>query len=185
MALIPDPDRQRLVALAQAALEAAVRGVRAPELPRDLDTAASGVFVSVYCGGDLRGCLGTLEMSESLPAVVVRLAADASHRDERFAPIVPHELRDVTVEISVLTMPELVGDPDSIEVGRDGLIVEQGSRRGLLLPQVAVEHEWDRSMFLAQTCVKAGLRPDAWRQGATIWRFRAEVFGDTLSEVES
>ena len=64
MALIPDHDRQRLVALAQAALEAAVRDVRAPELPRDLDTAASGVFVSVYCGGDLRGCLGTLEMSE-------------------------------------------------------------------------------------------------------------------------
>jgi AmmeMemoRadiSam system protein A len=177
MGVIPTSDRRRFIALAQTSLEASVRGLPAPDLPRDLDAAASGVFVSVYCGGELRGCLGTLEINESLAAVVGRLAADVSHRDHRFAPIVLQELRAVTLEISVLTPPELVGDPDSIEVGRDGLIAEQGSRRGLLLPQVAVEHEWDRSMFLAQTCVKAGLRPDAWRHGATIWRFRAEVFG--------
>jgi AmmeMemoRadiSam system protein A len=183
--MIPEADRQRLAALAHAALEAAVRGQPAPDAPRDLDLAASGAFVSVYHRGELRGCLGTLEVVESLAAIIVRLAADVSHRDHRFAPLVVHELIGVSLEISVLTPPELVGDLESIEVGRDGLIVEQGSRRGLLLPQVAVEHEWDRSMFLAQTCVKAGLRPDAWRHGATVWRFRAEVFGSSLREVDS
>jgi AmmeMemoRadiSam system protein A len=184
MALIPVHDQQRLVALARESLEATVRGERGPDLPRDLDAAASGAFVSVYWRGELRGCLGTLEMEQSLAVVVARLAADVSHRDHRFAPIVPHELNGVTVEISVLTTPELVGDPDSVEVGRDGLIVEDGTRRGLLLPQVAVEHEWDRAMFLAQACVKAGLRPDAWRHGATIWRFQAEVFGSAMRDPE-
>lgn len=185
MAMIPEGDRRRLADLAHAALAATVRGQRVPDAPRDLNLAASGVFVSVYHRGELRGCLGTLDISESLAGVVTRLAADVSHLDARFAPIVAHELGDISVEISVLTPPELVGDLDSIEVGRDGLIVEHGGRRGLLLPQVAVEHEWDRFMFLAQTCVKAGLRPDAWRHGATVWRFRADVFGSSLNEVDS
>jgi AmmeMemoRadiSam system protein A len=185
MAVIPESDRQRLVSLARASLQATVRGDRAPDVPRDLEVAASGVFVSVYCRGDLRGCLGTLEIAESLAVAIVRLAAEVSHRDHRFAPIRVQELNEVALELSVLTLPELVADLDSIEVGRDGLIIEQGTHRGLLLPQVAVEHEWDRVMFLAQTCVKAGLRPDAWRYGATVWRFRADVFGRALSEIES
>ena len=85
---------------------------------------------------------------------------------------------DVHLEISVLTEPEIVIDPAEIVVGRDGLIVEEGARKGLLLPQVAPEHGWDREAFLNHTCVKAGLPPDAWRKGATIWRFHAEVFSE-------
>ena len=82
----------------------------------------------------------------------------------------PHELNDVAIDLSVLTTPQRVGHPSEIEVGRHGLIVEQGVRRGLLLPQVATEQGWDRDTFLSQTCVKAGLSRDAWQHGATAMR---------------
>jgi uncharacterized protein (TIGR00296 family) len=82
------------------------------------------------------------------------------------------------LDISVLTTPQPVPHPSEIVVGRDGLIVEMGVRKGLLLPQVATDHGWDRDTFLAHTCVKAGLPPDAWQNGARILRFEAEVFGD-------
>ena len=176
--MIDDRVRQRLVALAREALIARVRNEPPPAVPADLDALPAGVFVTVYCGGQLRGCLGTLDPGDPLAEAVVRLAADASCEDHRFAPIAVRELDAVTVSLSVLTPSEPVVDPATIEVGRDGLIVEQGRRRGLLLPQVAVEHGWDRETFLAQTCVKAGLAPDAWRRSATVRRFRADVFGE-------
>jgi AmmeMemoRadiSam system protein A len=170
--------RRQLLNLARAALHARVRGQRAPDVPSELNTPASGAFVTAYHQGELRGCLGTLESSEPLGEAIVRLAGDVAQHDYRFPPIGVDELDDVTVDISVLTSPEPVTDPTSIEVGRDGLIVSQGARRGLLLPQVAPEHGWDRETFLAHTCMKAGLPPDAWRRGARIERFQAEVFGE-------
>ncbi len=87
-------------------------------------------------------------------------------------------VEDLDLEISVLTPIRRVHDVSEIEVGRDGLVVQDGFRKGLLLPQVATEHRWDRDTFLAHTCLKAGLRPDAWRTGATISKFQAEVFGE-------
>ncbi len=142
---------------------------------------AYGVFVTIYCHGLLRGCLGSLESREPLAHAVIRLAGDVAHDDFRFEPLRAHELEAVDLDISVLSAPEVVNDPSEIVVGRDGLIIERGRRRGLLLPQVAPEHGWDRETFLAHTCVKAGLAPDAWRNGATILRFQAEVFGDRHS----
>jgi len=102
----------------------------------------------------------------------------AATEDPRFPPVTASELPDVTVEISVLTPITVVHDVSEIEVGRDGLVVQDGWRKGLLLPQVATEHRWDRETFLAHTCLKAGLRPDAWRTGAKILRFQAEVFSE-------
>jgi len=174
--MIAQADRQRLLDLARTALVARIRGTTPPLPPNDLEIPASGVFVTVHCRTDLRGCLGTLDAHEPVAVAVARLAADVAHRDHRFEPIGEHEITDVVIDLSVLTSPKLVTQPSEIVVGRDGLIVEHGSRKGLLLPQVAPEHGWDRETFLAQTCVKAGLAPDAWRSGATIFRFEAEVF---------
>jgi AmmeMemoRadiSam system protein A len=180
--MIAETATTRVLALARAALEAQVRRGTPPAIAADLVVAGSGVFVSVHCGDELRGCLGTLEAGPNLTHAIVRLAEDVAHRDYRFRAISVDELPRLSIELSILTAPELVHDPSTIEIGRDGLIVEQGRHRGLLLPQVATDHGWDRETFLAQTCVKAGLPGNAWRQGATIWRFRAEVFGDAPVE---
>ncbi len=177
--MIGDMQRAQLLGFARTALEAGVRGDRLPPVPPDLNLPASGVFVTIHCHGELRGCLGTLDHREVLGEAVQRLASDVCQRDYRFAPIQADELRDVAIDLSVLTPPERVSDPREIKVGRDGLIVQQGSRRGLLLPQVATEQGWDVETFLSQTCVKAGLAPDAWRNGAEVLRFEAEVFGET------
>jgi AmmeMemoRadiSam system protein A len=178
MAMIPIDDRRRLVQLARAALVARVQGQRPPEAPPDLLLSASGVFVTIYCLGELRGCLGALDVQEPLAEVIVRLGGDVAHHDPRFVPLRVHELGGVTLDISVLTPPEVVADDSDIVVGRDGIIIEHGARRGLLLPQVAPEYGWDRETFLAHACVKAGLASDAWRNGAKILRFEAEVFGE-------
>ena len=174
--MISTAHRQRLLHLAREALVARVRRGEAPAPPGDLEVPSSGVFVTIHCRGELRGCLGTLDGREPLAESIVRLAGDVSHQDYRFNPVATHELDHLSIDVSVLSPTEVVTDPTAIEVGRDGLIIEQGSYRGLLLPQVATEHGWDREKFLVQTCVKAGLPPDAWRHGATILRFQAEVF---------
>lgn len=171
-------DRKRLLALARTAVIARVQRHAPPRPPADLNIVASGVFVSLHRRGELRGCLGTLDGREPVADAVVRLAGDVTHRDYRFEPLHPGELRDVAIDVSVLTTPCLVRDISEIEIGRDGLIVEQDSCRGLLLPQVAPEHGFDRDTFLAHTCLKAGLTPDAWRHGASVFRFQAEVFSE-------
>ena len=176
--MIAAADRRRLLGLARDALIARIRRTSAPQPPADLNRPASGVFVTVYHRDDLRGCLGTLDARELLAAAVVRLAGDVAHHDHRFEPIEAHEIDHVVIDLSVLTLPELVVDLSDIVIGRHGVIVEHGSRKGLLLPQVAPEQGWDRETFLAHTCGKAGLAHDAWRNGATIFRFEAEVFGE-------
>jgi AmmeMemoRadiSam system protein A len=176
--MIDDLPRQRLVMLARTALEARVRNERLPAVPADVDIPTPGLFVTIYCAGSLRGCLGTLDPRERLGRAIVRLAAGVACEDYRFPPLAVHELGDVTVHLSILTAPEPVNDWSVIEVGRDGLIIEHGRQRGLLLPQVATEQGWDRETLLMQTCLKAGLPADAWRSGAAILRFRADVFGE-------
>ena len=178
--MIAAADRGRLLRLARHALVARVQRMSPPLAPDDLNRPTFGVFVSVYHLDDLRGCLGTLEEREPLAAAVVRLAGDVAQHDHRFEPIGLHEIDHVVIDLSVLTRPELVADPAEIVIGRHGLIVERGLQRGLLLPQVAPEHGWDRDTLLARTCDKAGLAADAWKSGATIFRFEAEVFGERL-----
>jgi AmmeMemoRadiSam system protein A len=149
-----------------------------PDVP--LPTRASGAFVTLKRNGALRGCLGTLECRRPLAEEVARLAASTSHEDPRFEPVRGWELADLHFEVSVLGPLEAI-DPraaDAIVIGRHGLVVEQGSRRGLLLPQVATEWKWNREEFLAHTCRKAGLPSDAWQSAAHVYRFDAEVFGD-------
>lgn len=174
---VPGEARQALLALARATIEATVLRRPRPLLPQP-DLSASGVFVTIHVDGELRGCLGTLDAREPVAHAVTRLAADVVCMDTRFAPVREEEVPRLDVEISVLSPKHHVSDPSGIVVGRDGLIVEQGHRRGLLLPQVAVEHGWDATTFLRHACVKAGLPPDAWTTGASVSRFEADVFGE-------
>jgi hypothetical protein len=110
--------------------------------------------------------------------VVPRCAVAACSNDPRFPPIAPDELDEIDIEISLLGPLEPIAGPQDIAIGRHGLVVERGRQRGLLLPQVATEWQWDAGAFLAHTCHKAGLPRDAWRHGVKIWRFEAEVFGE-------
>ena len=176
--MIAPGERERLLRLVRAAVEAKVRRQAPPPRPPDLVAVGSGVFVSLHCDHRLRGCLGSLESGSDLVPSIVRLAEEVTHLDHRFPPVAQDELPRLSIELSILTPREIVTDVRAIEIGRDGLVVEQGSRRGLLLPQVATDHGWDRETFLAQTCVKAGLPSDAWQRGATVSRFSAEVFGE-------
>lgn len=177
-------ERQALLRLARLALTARVTGALDPALP---DVASlhrpAGAFVTLTARSELRGCIGHPEADQALAGVVSRCAAAAATEDPRFDPVTPAELAGILVEVSVLGALERVHDPSTIVVGRHGLIVEQGVRRGLLLPQVATEWRWDWQTFVSQTCRKAGLRPDAWRTGASILSFEAEVFGEGEREV--
>ena len=172
-------DRQRLLRLARRCLEARVRRQAPPPVEHGggLDLPM-GAFVTIHTGGALRGCLGRLETDRPLAENVAHLAADVADSDPRFAPVTAAELIATEIEISALTPEEEIADVSAIEVGRHGLIVAHGHRRGLLLPQVATEHGWDRDAFLDHTCLKAGLPKDAWRKGARVWVFEAEVFGE-------
>jgi AmmeMemoRadiSam system protein A len=177
--------RRQLLQTARGAIAAHLRGTLDP--PAQMDEVlpeVAGVFVTLRSDTELRGCIGSLDGSRPLVDLVAHCAVAASFEDPRFLPLSEAELAHVALEISILTLPELVLDPGDIEVGRHGLIVEQGPRRGLLLPQVPVEWNWDRETFLAETCLKAGLPPDAWLWGATLLRFEAEVFGESDSTAD-
>ncbi|HXU05175.1 MAG TPA: AmmeMemoRadiSam system protein A [Polyangia bacterium] len=176
-------DRRLLVEHARAAVISRIDGASGAHLgdgePPAALAAPGAAFVTLHVGGALRGCIGTLDRGRSLWSVVSEMAAAAATRDPRFAPIDADDLQAMTVEISVLTPDVVIHRPEEIEIGRHGLDVRRGGARGLLLPQVAVEHGLDREKFLAATCRKAGLPANAWTDADTEIRvFEADVFGD-------
>jgi AmmeMemoRadiSam system protein A len=172
-------ERRQLLAIARAAFEAAVHGRRPRADTRPAASATGpGAFVTILCDGELRGCLGRISTELPLPGLIEHLAQEVADSDPRFDPVRPEELLSIRMEISVLTEEREVGHVGEIEVGRHGLIAEQGSRRGLLLPQVATDHGWDLEAFVTHTCLKAGLAADAWRRGARLYVFEAQVFGE-------
>jgi AmmeMemoRadiSam system protein A len=178
--MTPDPDRALLLRIARDAITAHLTG-RPPSTagcPGAVADRHAGVFVTLHQSGALRGCIGHIEADEPLPRIVARCAIAACSADPRFPAVTPAELPGIQIELSLLGPMEPAIGPGDIEVGRHGLMVEMGRQRGLLLPQVATEWRWDAAAFLTQTCRKAGLPPDSWRHGATVWRFEAEVFGD-------
>lgn len=174
----PD-DRHRLLTIARHALEARVRGERepAPAAGGALDTPC-GAFVSIHRLSALRGCLGRLEGDWPIARVVAHLGRAVADSDPRFPPVAIDELAALSIEISALGPERTVRSLQDVEIGRHGVIVEHGHRRGVLLPQVAAEHAWDAETFLQHACLKAGVSPDAWRNGASVAVFEAQVFGD-------
>jgi AmmeMemoRadiSam system protein A len=140
-----------------------------------------GVFTTLHLFGELRGCVGYVLPIAPLYAAVGETARAAAFEDTRFYAVTAEEAPALEIELSVLSPPQEIS-PDTIEVGRHGLIISRAGYRGLLLPQVPVEHGWDRIAFLEQTCRKSGLPLDAWQKGATIEAFTAEVFGDASAQ---
>jgi AmmeMemoRadiSam system protein A len=136
-----------------------------------------GAFTTIYFQSLLRGCVGYVFPVTSVYRTVAETARAAAFEDTRFSPVTLEEASGLGISLSILSPLKSIS-PEEIEIGLHGLVVSQGGRRGLLLPQVPVEHQWDRVTFIEQTCRKAGLPLDAWRKGATLEAFSAEVFGD-------
>jgi AmmeMemoRadiSam system protein A len=140
----------------------------------------SGVFVTLHRFRQLRGCMGVLDAHMPLATAVRQAACSAALHDPRFARLQPGELPDVRIEVSILSTPRRMRDLADLELGRHGILVRRGERRGLFLPQVAPEHRLDREAFLSRCCAeKAGLPPDAWRDPATeVLLFTTEVYSE-------
>jgi hypothetical protein len=175
---LSEENRRFLRAVAREAIEYHVRG-RPPQRLLYQDPALKerwGAFVTLRVGAQLRGCIGNILSDQPLPETIAELAVKSASFDPRFPPVGPAELDDLTIDISILGPLMEVTDINDIVIGRHGLVIEQGPKHGLLLPQVATEHGLDVPSFLSQTCLKAGLPPDAWKHGAGIYRFSAEVF---------
>jgi AmmeMemoRadiSam system protein A len=161
--------------------ESILSTLRLRELALDAPTAhlgeMRGVFTSLYLAGQLRGCVGYVISQSPLYRTVAETARGAAFADNRFCPVTLEEAAQLAIELSILSSPQPI-NPEEIEVGRHGLLISQHAHRGLLLPQVASERQWDRLTFLEQTCRKAGLPADAWQSGAVVQAFTAEVFGE-------
>lgn len=179
-----ESEKSELLRIAREAIEARAKRTSAA-MKGDNSSGAlnedSGAFVTLNRKGRLRGCLGVFASKDPLWKTVERMAAAAASEDPRFVPVGEDELPEIDIEISVLTPLRKIDDPEKVEAGRHGLVIALGNKRGALLPQVATEHGFDRETFLSETCVKAGLKPDAWKEGASIYVFEAEVFGERVA----
>ena len=178
---------KKAVTFARKVIESFVKNTEIPSDLRDHFLKKQGAFVTIhtYPNHDLRGCIG-------IPLPVMPLSnaieegAKSATRDPRFPPLSESELDNIIIEVTILTQPEIINvdKPEDylseIEIGRDGLIVEQGFYKGLLLPQVPIEQGWNKEDFLSNTCMKAGLMPDAWFDKTTrVLRFSGQVFTET------
>ena len=181
--MLPESAGEILVGIARKAIECRFTG-RETDLPDEhfLD-AERGVFVTLSKNSELRGCIGFPEPVFPLGLAVRKAAVGAAFTDPRFPPVEEKELKDIKIEVSVLTLPEEIHavDPqdyeDVIKIGKDGLIIEMHGQSGLLLPQVAAEWNWDVKEFLEQICHKAGLPPDAWLSDeAKLYKFETQIF---------
>jgi len=138
--------------------------------------AKLGAFVTIKVDGNLRGCIGRLDTESPLWSKIPELAQAAAFEDSRFQPLRKDEMGQTDIEITLLEEPVEIKDLSEVVIGRDGLIIERGFSRGLLLPQVAVEHGWDINTFLAHTCIKAGLEPNDWESSdVKVYRFEGVV----------
>ena len=179
---LTDQEKSELLALARKSAEYAVQTNKPYDPPASKSETLNqeyGAFVTINEGGMLRGCIGYTSPIKPLYLTVRDTAAYAATRDPRFRPVSTAELSQLEYEISVLSPLRRVTDIEQIKVGRDGLFMKNGDDAGLLLPQVPVEQKWDRQTFLEQTCAKAGIRHDCWKDENTdIFKFTAVVFGE-------
>jgi AmmeMemoRadiSam system protein A len=189
MSRLSSDDWLALVEIARRAISGAVLEKRVPDFPPYAASLSEprGAFVSLYRGGILRGCVGQVENPGPLADVVARSAINAALNDSRFPPIGANEIAALDIEISVLSAPGRI-QPKEIVAGWHGVLVVRESARGLLLPQVASERKWSAQRLLEESCIKAGLARDAWRDPATeVFGFTAEVFSTkgpaTISEL--
>ncbi|MGB7437235.1 MAG: AmmeMemoRadiSam system protein A [Candidatus Acidiferrum sp.] len=177
MHCLSETDPESILELARQAVVEAVSYKRLLQsIPNtEIFDRRCGVFVTLHVRGKLHGCIGVIEAKEPLGQSIVRCATGAALDDPRFSPMQVQDLQDMTIEVSLLSPLQRI-HPAEIEIGKHGLLVEHGIRRGLLLPQVAVEHKLAPEQFLAETCHKAGLPTDAWKAADTqIYGFTCEI----------
>ncbi|MEW6186995.1 MAG: AmmeMemoRadiSam system protein B [Thermodesulfobacteriota bacterium] len=177
--IFSEEEKNYLHRLAREAIEHHLLGKQKPSRKGESERLAekSGAFVTLKTGGRLRGCIGHIQAVKPLSQTVIDMAEAAAFQDPRFPPLSAEELENLSVEISALTPLKKIEHIEEIEVGKHGLFLERGFYSGLLLPQVASEYGWDRRTFLEQTCQKAGLPKEAWKDKKTkIYIFSAEVF---------
>ncbi len=178
---LTEQEKKDLLHLALSTIKAELEGKELPGMkqPTPILREKRGAFVTLKKRGQLRGCIGYIQPVKPLHETIERMALAAAFEDPRFPALKKEELKDLSVEISVLTPLREIRDAGEIRVGVHGLYIVRGPRSGLLLPQVAVEYRWDTETFLRETCHKAGLPADAWRDESTrIFVFSAEIFGD-------
>ncbi len=177
-------EKEILLAIARQAI---VQGVETGEEyiePREEKhlNQRNGCFVTIKQSGRLRGCIGNFQSELPLFREVAQMALASSSQDPRFYPMKREDLNNFTLEISVLSPLQKIEEIAEIEVGTHGIYIEKGFHRGVLLPQVATEHNWDRDTFLQQTCMKAGLATNAWQaEDSDIYIFSAQIFGEENS----
>jgi len=176
----PDADRLALLRLARSAVvEAVVNRRQLADIPANTAFAERrGVFVTLHSTGRLRGCIGILEGKEPLGELIARCAASAALEDPRFSPVNAEELPSLRIELSILS-PLAPLRPEDLVIGQHGIVIVNEARKGVLLPQVAVEHRLSAEQFLAETCGKAGLPQEAWRDRKTqIFGFTTEILAE-------
>lgn len=182
--ILTEEEKKFLLKIARDTLNSYAKTRSIPELPPP-DTlseglkAKNGAFVTLHKQGELRGCIGVFEGRGPLYKTISQMTVSSGWEDPRFPPVKESELDKIDIEISVLSPLTTITDVSLIEVGKHGIYITRGFYRGVLLPQVATEHKWNREEFLEATCQKAGLEPDAWKHKDTqIQIFTAEVFGE-------
>jgi AmmeMemoRadiSam system protein A len=179
--VLSDSEQKTLLKVARDTLEMWIRECKKPDLPEVEGNllAETGAFVTLHKKGQLRGCIGNMVGQGPLVETIQNMAIAASTEDPRFNKMVEEELSDIDIEISVLSPMKRIKDTNDIEVGKHGILLGKGWNRGVLLPQVAIEYGWDRETFLRQTCLKAGLAPDDWKDPETIIEiFSAQIFSE-------
>lgn len=177
--MLTEAEKHYLLEVARHALREEVCG-SVGDAPVPMETPAvmrsGGAFVTLNCGGELRGCLGLLVSDSPLPETIAVMARRAATEDYRFSPVSPDEVDDVTIELSILSPFRSISSATDVTIGYDGLLIQRGIHRGLLLPQVAVKHNFTPEQFLEETCRKAGLPRHAWKEpGTELKAFTAEV----------
>ncbi len=178
----PEKDASILLNIAREAITSHTNGQTYQACPREEKSLneKAGCFVTIKQNGQLRGCIGNFQSERPLFIEVAEIAIASASKDPRFHPLEKDELDNFELEISVISPLEKIDDIEQIVVGTHGLYLEQNFSRGVLLPQVATEHGWDRPTFLQQTCLKAGLKGDSWKNSdADIYIFSAKIYKES------
>ncbi len=174
-------DKKTLLKIARESVTSVVYHRKIPEykIKDKVLNIKCGAFVTLHINGNLRGCIGNITAETPLWETVRNMAVESALRDPRFYPLTPDELEGVDIEISVLSPLKKIKNLEEIKVGKHGIFIKKGFYQGLLLPQVATDYRWDRIRFLEQTCYKAGLNKDCYREETTeIFIFSAIIFGE-------